>query len=82
MPLNTQLKDQRVLVTAASQGIGFAAAKAFLDEGAKVVINSSNEQRLEKARRELQKLGEVHSVKADLSTKEGIENIVATAIEF
>ncbi|MDG6995862.1 MAG: SDR family oxidoreductase [Nitrososphaerota archaeon] len=81
MPLGTNLQGQRVLVTAASQGIGYAAAKAFLQEGASVMINSSNEQRLERAYRELQRYGAVDRTPADLSSKEGIERIVSKTVE-
>jgi 3-oxoacyl-[acyl-carrier protein] reductase len=81
MPLNTGLRNQRILVTGASQGIGFGVAKAFLEEGARVVINSSNAERLAVARELLSSLGEVHSVVADLSEKVGIESVVSRAME-
>ncbi|HVB12986.1 MAG TPA: SDR family oxidoreductase [Nitrososphaerales archaeon] len=82
MPLSTGLKNQRILVTAASQGIGFGVARAFLGEGARVVINSSNKERLDKAKAELSKLGEVHSIVADLSSRDGIEDIVSKTVEY
>jgi|BEDMetMinimDraft_2_1075160.scaffolds.fasta_scaffold00358_10 3-oxoacyl-[acyl-carrier protein] reductase len=77
MPLSSNLLKSRVLVTGASQGIGFAAAKAFLEEGARVVINSSNKQRLEKAKNQLSQLGEVHAVVADLREKTEIDRLVS-----
>ena len=77
MPISTGLENQRILVTGASQGIGFGVAKAFLEEGARVVINSSNEQRLTNARKELSGLGEVYGVVADLSEKSEIERLVS-----
>ena len=40
------LRDKRVLVTGSTQGIGLATAKAFLREGAIVVINGRNEENL------------------------------------
>jgi len=78
LPLSTGLENQRVLVTAASQGIGFGVAKAFLEEQAKVVINSSNDDRLRKAEQELSSLGEVHRVVGDLSIKSDIDRVVST----
>jgi 3-oxoacyl-[acyl-carrier protein] reductase len=76
MQLTSGLVNQRVLVTGASQGIGYGAAKAFLEEGAKVVINSSNEERLEKALSQLSSFGEVHSVVANIAEKNEIEGLV------
>jgi NAD(P)-dependent dehydrogenase (short-subunit alcohol dehydrogenase family) len=40
------LKGRRVLVTGGSQGIGYAVAKGFIEEGCNVVIAARNEERL------------------------------------
>ena len=82
MPLSTGLENQRVLVTAASQGIGFGVAKAFLGERARVVINSSNDERLRKAEEDLSDLGEVHRVAGDLSLKADIDRVVSTTSDL
>ena len=82
MPISSGLKNQRVLVTAASQGIGFGVAKAFLEEGARVVINSSNEEKLKGAEQNLSDLGEVHHIAADLSSKSEIESLVSKTAEL
>ncbi len=71
------LAGKRILVTASSSGIGFGAARAFLEEGANVVINSSNHQRLFAAAKELRSLGEVHTVVADLTSRKDMERLVA-----
>lgn len=42
------LKGKSVVVTGGSKGIGFAAAEAFLKEGAKVAICSRHEEELKK----------------------------------
>ena len=80
MALDFGLKGQRVLVTASSSGIGYAAAEALLKEGARVVVNSSNAGKLESARARLEDLGEVHSVVADLASKEGLEGLVRESV--
>jgi len=82
MPLSTGLKNQKVLVTAASQGIGYGAAKAFLEEGARVVINSSNDDKLQKAEEELAKFGDVKRIAGDLSKKVDIERLVSGAVDI
>ena len=76
----TDLADARVLVTASSQGIGYAAAEAFLDEGARVVVNSSNADRLAHAVERLRAHGPVHGVLADLTAHAGIDRLVDEAI--
>ncbi|RLE72877.1 MAG: short-chain dehydrogenase [Thermoprotei archaeon] len=69
-------RNKRVLVTASTRGIGKAVAKAFLEEGAKVVICSRNKARVEKALNELRKIGEVYGITADLTKKEDVEKLV------
>jgi 3-oxoacyl-[acyl-carrier protein] reductase len=76
VPLASGLRDARVLVTAASQGIGFGAARAFLEEGARVVVNSSHEGRLRAAVERLKGAGEVHGVVADLTAHAGLDHLV------
>jgi 3-oxoacyl-[acyl-carrier protein] reductase len=79
--MDSGLSGQRVLVTAGSSGIGLGAAEAFLREGARVMINSSNQDKLEAARKKLEALGEVHVVQADLTKKADIEKIVQKTVE-
>lgn len=47
--MDLQLAGKRVLITGASKGIGLSVAEAFLKEGARVAINSSNADNLSKA---------------------------------
>jgi 3-oxoacyl-[acyl-carrier protein] reductase len=70
------LSGKRVLVTAASKGIGFGAAEAFLAEGARVVINSSSKENLSAAEKRLRTLGEVHSVVADHTIEADLDRLV------
>jgi NAD(P)-dependent dehydrogenase (short-subunit alcohol dehydrogenase family) len=46
----TRFQGNSVLVTGGSSGIGFAAAKAFIDEGARVVITGRDADALDTAR--------------------------------
>lgn len=69
------LKGKKALITAASKGLGFAAAKALLNNGVNIIISSSNEENLKKAYNELKDLGEVSYFKADLSKKNEIDSL-------
>ena len=51
------LKGRRALITGGSQGIGYAVAEGFLEEGCSVVIASKNEERLRSAVESLSKYG-------------------------
>lgn len=78
--MDLKLKNKVVLVTASSQGLGFATAKKFLEEGAKVMITSHNLENLRLAYKELQSItyGEQLSyVVADLTNTSDIEDLLA-----
>src|SRR5690349_16475796 len=61
------LKGRSVLITGGSQGIGYAVAEGFLEEGCSVVIASQNEERLQSAVERLSKHGPVRGKAIDLS---------------
>ena len=66
------LQAKRVILMGASSGIGLATAKAAAEEGANVVIVSSNQLRIDKALTELPAGSEGYAV--DLSKEENIKN--------
>ena len=55
--MELKLQGRRVLVTGGSQGIGYAVADGFLEEGCSVVIVAKNELRLQSAVERLSKYG-------------------------
>lgn len=67
------LKDKNVVVTGGSKGIGYAAAKIFLQEGAKVTICARHKEELGRAVLELGKLGKIQGCVLDGSTEAGME---------
>ena len=81
MPISSGLQGARVLVTAASQGIGFGAAEALLEEGARVVVNSSDGDRLSAAVRRLKPRGEVHGVVADLRAASDLDRLLTETVD-
>jgi 3-oxoacyl-[acyl-carrier protein] reductase len=82
LPGQSGLAGKRILVTAASRGIGFGVAKAFLGEGSRVVINSSNKSNLDLAERKLRPLGEVHTVAADHRIRKDLDRLVDETVRI
>lgn len=58
------LKDKKVLITGGSKGIGFACARAFVAEGARVALVSRSQQNLDQAKRSL---AQAYTLAADLT---------------
>jgi 3-oxoacyl-[acyl-carrier protein] reductase len=72
--MNLQLKDKTILVTAASRGLGFGAAKALAQEEANVIICGRTETSLKEA---VSKLGEkAQYVVADVSKQEDVKSLI------
>ena len=79
------LKDKVALVTGGSRGVGRAIARAFLLEGAKVMITARDPQRLAATAGELARDpgGDVRAAAADLEDDEAVRVMVeATIREF
>ena len=76
------LAGKRVIITGSTRGIGLAAAKLFLEEGARVIINGVDRNRLASALELLKasdEQAEVSGVAADVSTREGAEALFKQA---
>jgi len=74
------LKNQVVLITGASSGIGMATAKAFAEEGAKLVLNARGQNRLNAI---VQEIGpsQAIGIVGDCSDPTVTQKMAATAIE-
>jgi NAD(P)-dependent dehydrogenase (short-subunit alcohol dehydrogenase family) len=76
------LKDKVTLVTGASQGLGRALALAFAREGARVAINSRNEESIRPVADEAESPGaEILALAADVSKSADVERLVGAATE-
>ncbi len=76
------LKDKRVLVTASTKGIGFAIARRFGLEGAKVFICSRSHESVEVALERLRREGiEAYGEAADITVKEDAVRVVHSAAQ-
>lgn len=71
--MDLHLKGKTAVVTGASKGIGYAVAKQFLQEGARVAIIARNETELKLAAEELKEFGEVYACAGDASKAEDID---------
>jgi NAD(P)-dependent dehydrogenase (short-subunit alcohol dehydrogenase family) len=75
MKQGTDLRNKRVVVLGGSSGIGFAVAEQASTQGAKIVIASSNPERVQKAVEKLEGNAQGHTV--DLSDESAVENFFA-----
>ncbi|MAY34069.1 MAG: SDR family oxidoreductase [Rhodovulum sp.] len=83
MTFSTDALAGRVaVITGGGGGIGFGIAKAFVAAGAKVVIASRNQERLDTAATELRAMGgDVTTVQADVRNYDDVEGIVKTTLD-
>jgi len=73
------LKDKTAVITGGSSGIGYATAKLFIDEGARVLITGRNQDQVAKSAKELNAIG----IASDQSDLFQIDKLVErTAKEF
>jgi len=83
--MDLQLTDKVAIVTGSSKGLGFASAKALAAEGCRVTICARGEARLKEAAAELAQVAggadRILAVTADLSTDQGVADVVSRTIE-
>jgi 3-oxoacyl-[acyl-carrier protein] reductase len=79
------IEGRIAIVTGSSRGLGLASATALVNEGCRVVVCARSGERLAAAAAALRELAgddaRVTSVAADLSTAEGVEQVVSRAVE-
>lgn len=82
--MDLHLTDKIALVTGSSRGLGLASARALLEEGCRVAICARGEARLREAAAALRQHGgkdRVLAVRADLSVEDGVDTVIAHAVE-
>ncbi len=72
---------RRAVVTGGSRGIGRMITEGLLTNGAEVVIASRKEDELRASSEDLSRIGEVHAVRADLSSPEQVADFAEQVTE-
>jgi short-subunit dehydrogenase len=76
------LRNQVALITGSSRGLGLALARQLAREGCRVVLSARNQDGLERARLDVERLGaEVLAVTCDVSDHEQVRRLVQQATE-
>lgn len=77
-----QLSGKRCLIVGGTTGLGRAAAKRFLEEGAKLVIAGRSADKGDEALTALRSLGPVAFIACDAAVPEQVERLFADALAF
>jgi NAD(P)-dependent dehydrogenase (short-subunit alcohol dehydrogenase family) len=77
--MNLELDGKRALVTGSTLGIGRGIAEALLVEGAEVIVNGRDPERVRAVVSELSRLGTVTGIAADMSTSTGAAEVAEHA---
>lgn len=85
--MDLNLTDKVAVVTGSSRGLGLASAAALVQEGCRVTICARAKERLDRAADELDRVagnrnGRILPVVADLSTSEGVEDVIARTVDM
>jgi NAD(P)-dependent dehydrogenase (short-subunit alcohol dehydrogenase family) len=77
-----RLDGKVAVITGSGTGIGKSIALRFAQEGADIVLNGRRTEPIDTAADEIKKIGrKVVAVAADISTKEGAERLINTALK-
>lgn len=77
--MNLQLNNKRAFISGSTQGIGYAIAKSFLEEGASVVLNGRSQDKLDRSVKKLkQKFPEanISGIAADFNDSTQVEELL------
>ena len=75
--MGERLQGKIAIITGAAQGIGYATARKFLDEGAKVVVCDISKESIDSARVSLSSRGPIDGMIVDVTVRDQIDSMVA-----
>lgn len=79
--MDLNLKNRTVLITGASQGLGFATALQLAREGARIIINSRSSEKLEAAKKTIGNElpdNEIICIEGDITNKDTVNRLFDT----
>jgi len=79
--MSRRLKDKIAIITGAASGIGRSTALAFAKEGANLVLNDIDEEKLSTLEKEVSALSSVDVVLGDISIESTANSLVEMAIQ-
>lgn len=83
--MDLHLRDKVAVITGSSRGLGYASARALVQEGCRACLSARGADRLREAAAELEAVagaaGRVIAVEADVATEAGIAQVIAGAVE-
>ncbi len=82
MESNRRMTGKRCLIVGGTTGIGLAAARRFLEEGASGVVAGRSEEKGREAASSLDDLGLVTFIPCDATLLEGVEQLLVESVEF
>lgn len=74
--MNNEFKGKKLLVAGGTSGMGFTTARMVLKAGGNVVIVGNRPEKTEEARKELAAIGQVAALTADLSSGDGLAQLL------
>lgn len=75
--MTSSMKNKTAIVTGASRGIGEAIATRLAEEGCRLLIADINIEGARRLSEQLREQTEVYAIECDVSSTEGVENMVA-----
>lgn len=79
--MEKKLNNKVSIITGSAAGIGLAAAKLFLEEGATVIICDVNKEKVDQAVEELSAMGTVRGFVTDISKKDQVDAMVEAVVK-